>query len=57
MLPPPLCYRMTADSLIMACSNRTAYWMFRDAMPKIIDGALTLIVRMWQQAGHLLFSQ
>ena len=42
MLPSPLFNRKAADSLIMTYCNRTAYWMFHDTMPKIIDAPLTL---------------
>jgi hypothetical protein len=42
MLPPPLFHRKVADSLIVTYCNRTAYWMFHDAMPKMVDALLTL---------------
>jgi hypothetical protein len=50
MLPPPLFLRKEADRSIMTYCNRTAYWMFHDVMPKIVDAPLTLIFKMWQQA-------
>ena len=34
---------------------RTAYWMFHDAVPNIVEAPLLLIFRMWQRASHLLF--
>ena len=55
MLPPPLFNTKAADSLIMTYCNRTAYWIFHDAMPKLVDALLTLICRMWQRPSHLLF--
>ena len=42
MLPQPLFNRKAADSLIMTYCYHTAYWMFHDAMPKIVDAPLTL---------------
>jgi len=57
MLPPPLFHRKVADSLIMTYFNRTAYWMFHDAMPKIVDSPLTLIFWVWHRASYLLFSK
>jgi hypothetical protein len=42
MLRPPLFNRNGADSLIMTYSYRTAYWMFHDVMPKIVEAPLTL---------------
>ena len=42
MLPSPLFNRKAADSLIMTYCYRTAYWMFHDAMPKIVHARLTL---------------
>jgi hypothetical protein len=42
MLPPPLFHRKAADSMIVTYCNRTAYWMFHDAMPKMVDAQLTL---------------
>jgi len=57
MLPPPLFHRKAADSSIMTYCNPTAYSMFHDVMPKIVDAPLTLIFRMWQRASHLPFSK
>ena len=57
MLLPPLLYWKAADSSIMTYCTRTAYWMFHDAMPNILDAPLTLILTMWQRASDLLFSQ
>jgi hypothetical protein len=54
MLPPPLFYRKAANSLIMTYCNRTAYWMFHDAMPKIVDAPLTLTLITWK---HPLYTQ
>jgi hypothetical protein len=42
MLPSPLFNRKAADSLIMTYCYRTAYWMFPDTMPKMVDAPLTL---------------
>ena len=42
MLPSPLFNRKAADSSIMTYCNRTAYSMFDDTMPKIVDAPLTL---------------
>jgi len=42
MLPSRLFNRKVADSSIMTYCNRTAYCMFPDAMPKIVDAPLTL---------------
>jgi len=42
MLLPPLFHRKAADSLIMTYCNRTVYWMFHDAMQKIVEALLTL---------------
>jgi hypothetical protein len=42
MLPSPFFNRKAADSSIMTYCNRTAYWMFHDTMPKIVDAPLTL---------------
>ena len=52
MLPPPLFHRKAADSSIKTYCNRTAYWMFDDAMPKIVDAPLTLIIRTSQLESH-----
>ena len=57
MLLPPLIHRKAADGLIMTDCNRTAYWMFCDAMPTIVDALLTLIFRMWQRVSNLPLSQ
>jgi len=43
MLPPPLFNRNAVDSSIKTFCNRTAYWIFHDAMPTIVDAPLTLI--------------
>jgi len=48
MLPPPLFHRKVADSSLITNCNRTAYWIFHDAMPNIVDTPLTLIFGMWQ---------
>jgi len=42
MLPSPLFNKKAADSLIMTYCYHTAYCMFHDAMPKIVDVPLTL---------------
>jgi len=45
MLPPLLFHRKAADSFIMTYCYCAAYWMFHDAMPKIVDALLTLCSR------------
>jgi hypothetical protein len=42
MSPPPLFHTKVGNSLIMTDCNRTVYWIFYDAMPKIVMAALTL---------------
>jgi len=42
MLLLPLSYWKAADSSIMTYCTRTAYWMFHDAIPSIVDTLLTL---------------
>jgi len=42
MLSQQVVFRMAADSVIMAYYHRAALWIFRDAMPKIVDTPLTL---------------
>jgi len=42
MLPTPFFNRKAADSSIMTYCNRTAYLMFHDTMPKMVDAPLTL---------------
>jgi hypothetical protein len=54
MMLSPLFNRKAADSSIMSYCNRTAYWMFHDAVPKIIDAPLTLTLITLKQP---LYSQ
>jgi len=54
MLPSPLFNRKVAVSSIMTYCNRTAYWMFHDAMPKIVNAPLTLTLT---QSKHPLYTQ
>jgi len=42
MLPSALFNRKASDSSIMTYCYHTSYWMFHDAMPKIVDALLTL---------------
>jgi hypothetical protein len=56
MLPPVLFHRTLADSLFITYCNRTAYWLFHDTMPEIVDAKLMRIFKMWQQASPLRFS-
>jgi len=43
MLPSPLFNREVANSSIMTYCKRTAYWMFHETMPKIVDAHINLI--------------
>jgi len=49
MLPSPLFSRKAADSSIMYYGNCTAYWMFHDVMPKIVDAPWTLTLSRSKQ--------
>ena len=50
MLRSPLFNRKVADSLIMIYCYRTAYWIFHDAMLKIVDTPVTLTLLTSKQA-------
>ena len=53
MLPPPFLHRKAADSSIMTDCNRTANWMVHDVTLNIVDSLMILILKIWQQVGHL----